>query len=105
MGDMVIVALRPKAGQEAKMLELLRGHVPLLRRLGLVTDRPALAMQASNGVVIEVFEWNTGAIEAAHENAEIGELWEEFDRVCEYIPLSQLPESKDMFAQFRPIDL
>ena len=105
MGDMVIVALRPKAGRDGELLQLVKDHVPLLRRLGLATDRPALAMKGKDGVIVEVFEWKTGAIVLAHENSDVQALWVRFAAVCDYLPLHELPEAKDMFAQFEPIDL
>lgn len=104
MGDIVIVAYRPKAGCKQQLLDLVRDHVPILRRLGLATNRPALAMQGRNGVVVEVFEWEEGAIASAHENPEVQALWAKYAAVCDYVPLAELPEAKDMFAEFRPID-
>lgn len=105
MGDMVIVAYRPKAGQEHELLELVKDHVPFLRRLGLVTDRPALAMKGRNGVIVEVFEWKDGAIASAHEHPDVQELWARYGAVCDYVPLRELPEAEEMFAQFEPIEL
>lgn len=105
MGDMVIVAYRPKAGCDAELLELVKDHVPFLRRLGLVTNRPALAMSGKDGVIVEVFEWKAGAISSAHENTDVQGLWAKYAAICDYIPLHELPESKDMFAQFEPIEL
>lgn len=67
MGDMVIVAYRPKPGREEDLLALTREHVPALRRLGLATERPALAMRAKSGDVVEVFEWREGATARARE--------------------------------------
>lgn len=32
-------------------------------------------------------------------------MWEHYAVVCDYVPLNELPESRDMFAQFEPIDL
>ncbi len=65
MGDVVIVAYRPKPGREADLLALTRTHVPELRALRLATDRPATTMQAKDGTVVEVFEWQDGAIARA----------------------------------------
>lgn len=59
MGDMVIVAYRPKPGQEPELLAIGFDDVArasILRRLGLATDRPALAMRSRDGVIVEVFE-------------------------------------------------
>jgi hypothetical protein len=32
-------------------------------------------------------------------------LWEKFDAVCEYTPLSTLPETGEMFAEFDAVEL
>jgi len=104
MGDMVIVAYRPKPGQDAALLALIRDHVPFLRRLGLATDRPPLAMRGQDGVIVEVFEWAPGAVASAHENPEVLALWGQYAAVCDYVPLHQLPEAREMFATFAPID-
>ena len=105
MGDMVIVAYRPKPGLDGELLQLVKDHVPLLRRLGLASDRPALAMRGKDGVIVEVFEWKSGAIALAHENSDVHALWARYAAVCDYLPLHELPEAKDMFAQFEPIEL
>jgi hypothetical protein len=105
MGDMVIVAYRPKPGCEPALLALTRAHVPALRRLGLATNRPTLAMRSRQGVIIEVFEWSEGAIARAHEHPAIQAMWASYAEVCDYVKLSDLPEAQDMFAQFEPIKL
>lgn len=106
MGVFVISAYRPKPGQEARLLEVLRTHLPILRGEGLATDRPSHVMRAKDGTVLEVFEWESqGAIDAAHENAAVKAMWEEFEKACEYATLSRLPESQELFASFEPVDL
>jgi hypothetical protein len=105
MGDMVIVAYRPRPGGAEALLKLTREHVPRLRRLGLATERPTLAMRNREGVVIEVFEWADGAIAKAHHHPDVMAMWEEYDACCTYTPLRELPETLDLFAQFTPIEL
>ena len=105
MGDMVIVAYRPKPGREDDLLALTRDHVPELRRLGLATDRPTLVMRSKEGIVVEVFEWRDGAIDAAHAHPDVLAMWERYAAVCDYVPLDQLPEAQDLFARFEPVDL
>ena len=102
---MVVVGYRPKPGREHDLLNLTREHVPELRRLGLATDRPTFAMRSKGGVVVEVFEWCDGAIESAHENPAVLEMWGRYSAVCDYVPLNELPEFKDMFAQFAPLEM
>ena len=100
MGDAVIVAYRPKPGCEAALLDLVMDHVPHLRRLGLATDSPATVLAARDGIVVEVFERHTGAIAVAHEHPEILQMWERYAALCDYVPLSTLPEAADLFARF-----
>ncbi len=106
MGIMVIVAYRPRPGKEAQLLELTKEHVPILRREGLATDRPAYAMCADDGTIIEVFEWKSQeAIDTAHTNPEVLKLWGRFAEVCEYVPLATVKECGELFAGFDPIEL
>jgi hypothetical protein len=105
MGRMVIVAYLPKPGCAAELDALVREHMPCLKALGLVTDRPAQAMRAKDGTVVEVFEWQDGAIEAAHSSPRVLELWERFGNTCDYVPLRELPEAEAMFAEFETIAL
>ena len=105
MGEMVIVAYKPKPGQEDALLALTRDHVPRLRRLGLASDRPFLAMKAKDGTVVEVFEWNDGAIAKAHEHPDVLAMWGEYEKACDYVPLKSLAEANDLFAGFEPLDL
>ncbi len=106
MGVMVIVAYRPRPGMEAWLLELTKEHAPILRGQGLATDRPAYIMRSVDGTIIDLFEWKSkAAIEAAHTNPVVLEMWERYAEVCEYVPLTGVKESSDLFAGFEPIDL
>lgn len=105
MGDMVIVAYRPKPGQEETLLQLTREHVPALRDLGFATDRATLAMTNKDGVVVEVFEWADGAVGKAHHHPAVQAMWGRYEKACDYVPLESLPEAKDLFATFKPIEL
>jgi quinol monooxygenase YgiN len=103
--QIVIVAYKPKPGHEEELLQLTREHVPLLREEELATDRSVIACQAADGTVIEVFEWEPGAIERAHTNPRVQELWQRYEAACDYVPLQSLPETAQMFASFKPVEL
>jgi quinol monooxygenase YgiN len=104
MGKFVIACYHPKPGKDEELLALTREHVPILRDEGLATERPAYAMRAKDGTVVEVFEWKSDeAIESAHTNPEVIKLWERYAAACDYVSLSSLAEAKDMFAGFEPI--
>ena len=104
MGDVVIVAYRPKPGRGADLEALAREHVPFLRSLGLATERAPVLLRGEGGVVVEVFEWRDGAVERAHAHPKIHELWAQYADVCDYVPLQLLPEATQMFATFKPLD-
>jgi hypothetical protein len=98
-----IVAYKPKPGKETELLALSREHVPYLRSIGLVTERPHILASASDGTIIEVFEWVAGGIEKAHHHEGLKPLWARYNEACEYVPLKTLEEAGMMFANFTPI--
>ena len=105
MGSIVIVAYKPKPGKAGALKVLTKTHVPRLKKEGLVTDRAAVIMEAADGTVIEVFEWlSQEAINNAHHNPAVLQMWAEYAEVCDYIPLNTLPEAGNLFAGFTPID-
>jgi hypothetical protein len=104
VGEIVIVAYKPKPGREADLEILMTTHILTLRSEGLVTEREPIVMRAKNGTIIEVFEWlSKEAIESAHENTTVLEMWEKYAEVCDYIPISQVDEAQVPFSEFTPI--
>jgi hypothetical protein len=106
MANMVIAVYRPRAGREAELLELVRGHVPALRKLGLATERPPTVLRAKDGSLLEVFEWvSPEAVERAHHLPEVQQLWARFEQVCEWAPLESLEEARTPFSHFELVDV
>lgn len=62
-------------------------------------------MKAKDGTIVEVFEWNDGAIAKAHEHPDVLAMWGEYEKACDYLPLKNLAEANDLFAGFEPLDL
>jgi hypothetical protein len=103
MGRIVIACYKPKPGKEKALRALIVDHVPTLRRIGLVTERVPILMEARDGTLIEVFEWASAeAIQQAHSHPAVLRMWEEYGKVCDYIPVSQVPEAAQMFSEFAP---
>lgn len=106
MGRFVIVAYKPKSGRHRQLMAAVQRHLQVLKAQDLVTDRPAYAMRAADGIVVEVFEWKSAeAIAAAHSNPAVQALWGEFGAACDYVPLTSLPEAHQMFAEFDSVEL
>ena len=105
MGKLVIACYKPKHGKSAALKELCKTHVARLKKEGLVTDRLPVIMEAADGSVIEVFEWlSQQAIDNAHQNPAVLQMWSEYAEVCDYVPLNTLAEANNMFAAFNPVD-
>jgi quinol monooxygenase YgiN len=105
MGCIVIVAYKPKPGKAEALKELTKAHVPRLQKEGLVTDREAIIMETADGTIIEVFEWlSAEAIQQAHQNAAVHQLWAEYAEVCDYVNLNSLSEAANMFAEFNAVN-
>lgn len=97
----VIATFRPKPGMDQMLLAVVREHVPTLQRLGLATDRPSLVMRATDGTIVEAFEWVSGAaIDAAHRHPEVLAMWQRFEAACDYTSLGELAEARQPFAEF-----
>lgn len=104
MGRIVIACYRPKPGQAAQLEELMKTHLSTLRAEGLVTDRDSIMMKASDGTIVEVFEWKSReAIEQAHTNPVIGEMWAKYAAVCDYVPIAEVAEAKQLFSELAPL--
>jgi hypothetical protein len=104
MGRIVIVGYKPKPGKNEELRALAREHVPILRDEGLVTDRAPIVMEAKDGTIVEVFEWRSDvAIQSAHSNPRVLQLWERYNAVCEYVPIGSVEEAAQLFSEFTPI--
>jgi hypothetical protein len=105
MGRIVIACYRPKPGKKAALQSLILDHVATLRAEGLVTEREPITMEAQDGTIVEVFEWvSSAAIESAHINAAVLKMWDQYTEVCDYVPVAEVPEAANMFAEFAPIE-
>src|SRR5262245_11627607 len=106
MGQMVMVAYRPKPGMDERLRELIKNHLPILRAEGLATDRPPVVLRAADGTYVEIFEWRSPqAVEEAHHNPAVLVMWSRFAEACDYETLANLPECQRLFSPFELVSL
>ncbi|MCZ6837125.1 MAG: hypothetical protein O7G85_15225, partial [Planctomycetota bacterium] len=106
MGSFVICAFRPKPGQESKLLDVLKTHIPILKGEDLITDRPPCFMKSSDGTILELFEWKSADhSEKAHENQAVLDVRARLEACCDYLTLRDVPETTSPFPNFESIDL
>ena len=104
MSAQIVTALyKPHAGKDAALRALIAEHVPTLRRLNLITDRPAVLAQAADGTYIEVFEWADGV--EPHGHAEVERIWTAMADVADFATWASLAEAGRTFPHFMPVSL
>jgi quinol monooxygenase YgiN len=104
MGSIAVACYKPRPGCEDALRELVRNHLPPLRAEKLVTDRAPIAMRTADGTIVEIFEWvSREAVEAAHKNPVVLDLWKRFEAVCWYETPAKLEEFQHMFSHFEPL--
>ncbi len=104
MGSISVARFRPRPGCEEALAELVRNHLPPLRDEGLVTGRAPIVMRTADGTIFEIFERvSREAIEGAHKNPVVLDLWKQFEAVCRYETPSNLAEFQNMYSHFEPI--
>ena len=105
MGIIVFASYKPKIDKLGELNELIKIHVDILRAEGLATNRQTVLMKSKNGTIIEIFEWKSReSIEAAHTNKNVQNLWDKFTIVCDFVPISSLDETKELFTEFESIE-
>ncbi len=101
----VIACYKPIAGKQEALESLVESHVQSLRDEGLVTDRQPIILKAKDGTITEIFEWKSKeAIELAHENPRVQQIWQQFANVCAYVPIGDLAEAAEIFPDFMPLN-
>jgi hypothetical protein len=96
-----IALYKPTPGNEEKLMEILKEHVPALRKYELITPGTAYTAKSTDGTIIEVFEWTGEAAKnAAHEHPAIRTIWGKMEGICEFPALQNLAESKKRFPGF-----
>lgn len=104
MERIVIVAYKPFLDKESELEKLIETHWDILNNEGLVSNRKSIIMKAKNGTIIEIFGWQSkDAMESAHSNETVQNMWAEYSKVCEYIPISEVQESQQLFSEFTPV--
>jgi hypothetical protein len=107
MATQIVFALyRPHPGQDAALRRLIARHVPALRRVELVTDRPTVLVRAGDGTYVEVFEWvSETAARTAHNHPDIAEIWDGMELIADFATLASLAEAQKPFTHFEPVEL
>jgi hypothetical protein len=95
---------QPQEGKSAELKTILKEHIPTLQQLELITDRPTLSFESTNGTIIEVFEWlSDTAKDVAHKHPAVRMIWGKMSGICSFPSLKDLPEANHSFPNFIPL--
>jgi quinol monooxygenase YgiN len=92
----VLVTYRPKQGAEARLLKLLRAHVPALRRAGLAAPQRAVLWEATDKrsgrrYFVESFAWRDArASDRAHRTPEVLAVWGPMEPLLEGMEIARV---------------
>lgn len=95
--------IRPNALEEFNTL--LSRHWPQLHELGLVTDTSeqnfiSESSETGHPTIVSIFEWvDSAASDRAHEHADVAEIWEAMEPLCE----SRHGRPSMEFPHFQPL--
>ena len=98
-------AYRAREGHADEVLPHLREGIATLRARGHITSRPAAICRTARGELLVVSEWSTEhAVDDAHEDPTILELWRRKEELVEYLAPGELAGSGVPFASFDMIE-
>src|SRR5262249_50654818 len=102
----VLALYRPHPNQALTLRERVARHAPLLRRLGLLADAPAVLMQTDAGTCIEIFRWRSPeAAREADTRPEVRQLWQDMSRISDSPAIDANPEPPTDRPRFIPVVL
>ena len=102
--EIVIALYRPHPGKDAELRKLIAQHLPVLRKLELVTDRAPIIMKAKDGTFIEIFEGRTAeSADLAHQLPEVAQVWEAMGKIADFPKIADLEETQEPFPHFEPV--
>lgn len=102
--NIAIALYRPHPGKEEELLKIVDTHIPTLRTENLITDREPMLLQAEDGTLIEIFEWQSvEATEKAHHSPAVMKVWDAMMEVAEMTTLSSLQEAGQPFPNFKAL--
>ena len=99
MGELAIMAYRARNGRRAQLEDLSRSHIPILRRLNLLTDKPERVLWVDEDMLVEVFEWAEGAENLAPSLPDVKAIRLDYAEVAETIDWSEVPNGRRILTE------
>lgn len=104
MRHIALILYSPRKDREQELIEMLQQNIPVMRKLGLVTDREQILASTKDGSIIQLFEWkNDDSQEQAMAHPVCQEMWLKVGNISEFQKPTAVAEFNEVFSMFKTI--
>jgi hypothetical protein len=104
MHHIALILYSPRKGREQELIEMLQHNIPVMRKLGLVTDREQILAGTKDGSIIQIFEWKSqDSQEQAMAHPVVQEMWLKAGNISEFQKPAAVAEFNEVFSMFKTI--
>jgi hypothetical protein len=104
MHHIALILYSPRKGRKQELIEMLQHNIPVMRKLGLVTDREQILAGTKDGSIIQIFEWKSqDSQEQAMAHPVVQEMWLKAGNISEFQKPAAVAEFNEVFSMFKTI--
>jgi hypothetical protein len=104
MRHIALILYSPRKDREQELVEMLQNNIPVMRKLGLVTDREQIIARTKDGSILQVFEWKSeDSQDQAMAHPVCQEMWLKVGNISEFQKPAVLAEFNEVFSMFETL--
>lgn len=104
MAKIALIVYKPWKDKSKELIDSLLANIPVMRKLGLVTDREQIVAQSKDGCIIQIFEWREEASEEqAMAHPVVQEMWMKVSKMSEFKKPMDIAEFQEQLSKFDTI--
>lgn len=101
MAQIALIVYKPWKEKSAELVASLLHNIPVMRKLGLVTDREQIIAQAKDGSILQIFEWiGEESEEQAMAHPVVQEMWIRVSKMCDFQKPMAVAEFQEQLSKF-----
>jgi hypothetical protein len=104
MRHIALILYSPRKGREQELVDMLQNNIPVMRKLGLVTDREQIIARSKDGSILQVFEWKRDdSQDQAMAHPVCQDMWLKVGNISEFQKPVAVAEFNEVFSMFETI--
>jgi hypothetical protein len=104
MRQIALILYSPRKDREQELVEMLQNNIPVMRKLGLITDREQILARTKDGSIIQLFEWKSEeSQDQAMAHPVVQEMWLKVGNISEFQKPAAVAEFNEVFSMFETI--